>query len=149
MNNLIPSTFPPIVTGVIIFFGAGVVLSFASLMFLAIKSIKSKDNNEKKVKIVSFLLYMSMILLTISITFSSFVGYYAINNNEYEIIKTDKDITIKSKSEFIENRTYELIAHKNDYYYLEYNGNFYKISDKEFESKIEDVNKTIAYKSVK
>lgn len=149
MNNLIPSTFPPIVTGVIIFFGAGVVLSFASLMFLAIKSIKSKDNNEKKVKIVSFLLYMSMILLTISITFSSFVGYYAINNNEYEIIKTDKDITIKSKSEFIENRTYELIAHKNDYYYLEYNGNFYKISDKELESKIEDVNKTIAYKSVK
>lgn len=149
MNNLIPSTFPPIVTVVIIFFGAGVVLSFASLMFLAIKSIKSKDNNEKKVKIVSFLLYMSMILLTISITFSSFVGYYAINNNEYEIIKTDKDITIKSKSEFIENRTYELIAHKNDYYYLEYNGNFYKISDKELESKIEDVNKTIAYKSVK
>lgn len=149
MNYLIPSTFPPIITGIIIFFGAGVVLSFASLMFLAIKSIKSKDNNEKKVKIVSFLLYMSMVLLTISITFSSFVGYYAINNNEYEIIKTDKDITIKSKSEFIENRTYELIAHKNDYYYLEYNGNFYKISDKELESKIEDVNKTIAYKSVK
>lgn len=149
MNNLIPSTFPPIITGIIIFFGAGVVLSFASLMFLAIKSIKSKDNKEKKVKIVSFLLYIFMILLTISITFSSFISYYAINNNEYEIIKTYKDITIKSKSEFIENRTYELIAHKNDYYYLEYNGNFYKISDKELESKIEDVNKTIAYKSVK
>lgn len=149
MNNLIPSTFPPIITGIIIFFGAGVVLSFASLMFLAIKSIKSKDNNEKKVKIVSFLLYMSMILLTISITFSSFVGYYAINNNEYEIIKTNKDITIKSKSDFIENRTYELIAHKNDYYYLEYNGDFYKISDKELEQKIEDVNKVTAYKSVK
>ena len=149
MNYLIPSTFPPIITWIIIFFGAGVVLSFASLMFLAIKSIKSKDNNEKKVKIVSFLLYMSMVLLTIFITFSSFVSYYAINNNEYEIIKTYKDITIKSKSEFIENRTYELITHKNDYYYLEYNGNFYKISDKELESKIEDVNKTIAYKSVK
>ena len=149
MNNIIPSTFPPIITGIIIFFGAGAVLSFASLTFLAIKSIKSKNNNEKKAKIISFSFYTFMVLLTISISFSSFIGYYAIKNHEYEIIKTDKDITIKSKSEFIENRTYELIAHKNDYYYLEYNGNFYKISDKELESKIEDVNKTIAYKSVK
>ena len=58
-------------------------------------------------------------------------------------------IIIKSKSDFIENRTYELIAHKNDYYYLEYNGDFYKISDKELKQKIEKVNKVTAYKSVK
>lgn len=149
MNNFIPSTFPPIVTGIIIFFGIGILLSFASLIFLAFTAIKSKGNNEKKSKIVDFSLYLFSILFIISLSLSAFACYLAIENHEYEITKTDKNITIKSKSDFIENRTYELIAHKNDYYYLEYNGDFYKISDKELEQKIEDVNKVTAYKSVK
>lgn len=144
MNNLNLTTMPTIVTGIIIFFGAGIVLSFITLFFILIK-----NKGETKARIALYSLFLSLVLFPISIVSSSFAGSDAIKNHEYEIIKTDKDIIIQSKSEFIKNRTYELIAHKNDYYYLEYNGDFYKISDKEFEQKIEKVNKVTAYKSVK
>ena len=128
MNNLNLTTMPTIVTGVIIFLGAGFLLSFFSLFFLVIT-----NKSEKKAKISLYSLYSFLILLITSIFFSVFAGSQAIKNHEYEIIKTDENILIKSKSDFIGNRTYELIAHKNNYYYLEYNGNFIKISDKELE----------------
>ena len=126
MNNFIPSTFPPIVTGIIIFFGAGIVLSFITLFFILIK-----NKGETKARIALYSLFLSLVLFPISIVSSSFAGSEAIKNHEYEIIKTDKDIIIQSKSEFIENRTYELIAHKNNYYYLKYNNKLYEIPDNE------------------
>ena len=128
MNNLNLTTMPTIVTGVIIFLGSGFILSFIGLFFLVIT-----NKSEKKAKISLYSLYSFLILFIISIVFSVFAGSQAIKNYEYEIIKTDENILIKSKSGFIQNRTYELIAHKNDYYYLEYNGNFYNILDKELE----------------
>lgn len=126
MNNLNLTTMPTIVTGIIIFFGFGILLSFFSLFFLL---IKYKD--EKKTKISLYSLFLFLLLFPITIVSSSFAGSQAIKNHEYEIIKTDKDITIQSKSEFIENRTYELIAHKNNYYYLKYNNKLYEIPDNE------------------
>lgn len=126
MNNLNLTTMPTIVTGIIIFFGVGILLSFFSLFFLL---IKYKD--EKKTKISLYSLFLFLLLFPITIVSSSFAGSQAIKNHEYEIIKTDKDITIQSKSEFIENRTYELIAHKNNYYYLKYNNKLYEIPDNE------------------
>ena len=130
MNNFIPSTFPPIVTGVIIFFGTGILLSFLSTFFILIK-----NKGEKKAKISLYSLYLFFILFPVSIVFSSFVGSQSIKNHEYKIIKTDKNITIQSKSDFIENRTYELIVHKNNYYYLKYNNKLYEIPDNELEWK--------------
>lgn len=128
MNNLNLTTMPTIVSVVIILFGSGILLSFFTLFFIL---IKYKD--EKKAKISLYSLYSFLILFPISIVFSSFAGSQAIKNNEYEIIKTDKDITIQSKSDFIENRTYELIAHKNNYYYLKYNNKLYEIPENELE----------------
>ena len=128
MNNLNITTIPTIATGIIIFFGAGIVLSFITLFFILIK-----NKGETKAKISLYSLFLSLVLFPISIVSSSFAGSQAIKNHEYEIIKTDKDITIQSKSDFIENRTYELIAHKNNYYYLKYNNKLYEIPENELE----------------
>lgn len=129
MNNLNLTTMPTIVTGIIIFFGAGIVLSFITLFFILIK-----NKGETKARIALYSLFLSLVLFPISIISSSFAGSEAIKNHEYEIIKTDKDIIIQSKSEFIENRTYELIAHKNNYYYLKYNNKLYEIPDNELDN---------------
>lgn len=129
MNNLNLTTMPTIVTGIIIFFGAGIVLSFITLFFILIK-----NKGETKARIALYSLFLSLVLFPISIVSSSFAGSEAIKNHEYEIIKTDKDIIIQSKSEFIENRTYELIAHKNNYYYLKYNNKLYEIPDNELDN---------------
>ena len=129
MNNLNFTTMPTIVTGIIIFFGAGIVLSFITLFFILIK-----NKGETKARIALYSLFLSLVLFPISIVSSSFAGSEAIKNHEYEIIKTDKDIIIQSKSEFIENRTYELIAHKNNYYYLKYNNKLYEIPDNELDN---------------
>ena len=129
MNNLNLTTMPTIVTGIIIFFGAGIVLSFITLFFILIK-----NKGETKARIALYSLFLSLVLFPISIVFSSFAGSDAIKNHEYEIIKTDKDIIIQSKSEFIKNRTYELIAHKNNYYYLKYNNKLYEIPDNELDN---------------
>ena len=134
MNNLNLTTIPTIVTGIIIFFGIGILLSFARLIFLAFTARKSKSNNEKKARIALYSLFLSLVLFPISIVSSSFAGSEAIKNHEYEIIKTDKDIIIQSKSEFIENRTYELIAHKNNNYYLKYKNKLYEIPDNELDN---------------
>ena len=129
MNNLNLTTMPTIVTGIIIFVGAGIVLSFITLFFILIK-----NKGETKARIALYSLFLSLVLFPISIVSSSFAGSEAIKNHEYEIIKTDKDIIIQSKSEFIENRTYELIAHKNNYYYLKYNNKLYEIPDNELDN---------------
>lgn len=129
MNNLNLTTMPTIVTGIIIFFGAGIVLSFITLFFILIK-----NKGETKARIALYSLFLSLVLFPISIVSSSFAGSDAIKNHEYEIIKTDKDIIIQSKSEFIKNRTYELIAHKNNYYYLKYNNKLYEIPDNELDN---------------
>lgn len=129
MNNLNLTTMPTIVTGIIIFFGAGIVLSFITLFFILIK-----NKGETKARIALYSLFLSLVLFPISIVSSSFAGSEAIKNHEYEIIKTDKDIIIQSKSEFIKNRTYELIAHKNNYYYLKYNNKLYEIPDNELDN---------------
>lgn len=129
MNNLNLTTMPTIVTGIIIFFGAGIVLSFITLFFILIK-----NKGETKARIALYSLFLSLVLFPISIVSSSFAGSEAIKNHEYEIIKTDKDIIIQSKSEFIENRIYELIAHKNNYYYLKYNNKLYEIPDNELDN---------------
>ena len=129
MNNLNLTTMPTIVTGIIIFFWAGIVLSFITLFFILIK-----NKGETKARIALYSLFLSLVLFPISIVSSSFAGSEAIKNHEYEIIKTDKDIIIQSKSEFIENRTYELIAHKNNYYYLKYNNKLYEIPDNELDN---------------
>lgn len=129
MNNLNLTTMPTIVTGIIIFFGAGIVLSFITLFFILIK-----NKGETKARIALYSLFLSLVLFPISIVSSSFAGSESIKNHEYEIIKTDKDIIIQSKSEFIENRTYELIAHKNNYYYLKYNNKLYEIPDNELDN---------------
>lgn len=128
MNNLNFTTIPTIATGIIIFFGAGIILSFISLFFILIK-----NKGETKAKISLYSLFLSLVLFPISIVSSSFAGSQAIKNHEYEIIKTDKNITIQSKSDFIEDRTYELIAHKNNYYYLKYNNKLYEIPENELE----------------
>ena len=96
MNNLNLTTMPTIVTGIIIFFGAGIVLSFITLFFILIK-----NKGETKARIALYSLFLSLVLFPISIVSSSFAGSDAIKNHEYEIIKTDKDIIIQSKSELI------------------------------------------------
>lgn len=58
------------------------------------------------------------------------------NPNAYTITKTDDTIRVNSKSDWVANSTYNIIEHKNGYYYLEGSDNpkkLVKISDDELD----------------
>lgn len=64
------------------------------------------------------------------------IGVIPDNNKSYTITKTNDTITVTSHSDWIKNSTYNIIAHKNNIYYLENSerkDKVIKIPDKEFE----------------
>ena len=79
--------------------------------------------------IISFISFMVSIVMGICV-----IGYTMLNPNAYTITKTDDTIRVNSKSDWVKNSTYNILEHKNGYYYLDdptHPKNFIKISDDE------------------
>lgn len=106
------------------------VISFATFIFAAIKE-------KFKLYVVSnLILIISMSLSFVIASIVAIIGVIPDNNKSYTITKTNDTITVTSHSDWIKNSTYNIIAHKNNIYYLENSerkDKVIKIPDKEFE----------------
>lgn len=107
-----------------------IVISFTTFIFAAAK-------NKFKLYVVSHLiLIISMSLSFVIASIVAIIGVIPDNNKSYTITKTNDTITVTSHSDWIKNSTYNIIAHKNNIYYLENSerkDKVIKIPDKEFE----------------
>lgn len=107
-----------------------IVISFPTFIFAAAK-------NKFKLYVVSHLiLIISMSLSFVIASIVAIIGVIPDNNKSYTITKTNDTITVTSHSDWIKNSTYNIIAHKNNIYYLENSerkDKVIKIPDKEFE----------------
>ena len=106
------------------------VISFATFIFAAIKE-------KFKLFVISHLTFIiSMILSLIVIFIITIIGVMPDNNKSYTITKTDDTVLVTSHSDWIDNTTYNIIGHKDGYYYLENdqrkNGTI-KLKDEDFE----------------
>ena len=84
--------------------------------------------------IISFISFMVFTVVGVCI-----IGYTMANPNAYTIAKTDDTIRVNSKSDWVVNLTYNILEHKNGYYYLEdpkHPTNLVKISDDELNKMI-------------
>lgn len=107
-----------------------IVISFPTFIIAAIK-------NKFKLYIISHLMtIISMSVSVVIICIIAIAGIMPDKSNSYTITKTDDTITVTSHSDWIANSTYNVIAHKNDIYYLENSktkDKVIKLPDKEFE----------------
>ena len=107
-----------------------IVISFLTFIIAAIK-------NKFKLYIISHLMtIISMSVSVVIICIIAIAGIMPDKSNSYTITKTDDTITVTSHSDWIANSTYNVIAHKNDIYYLENSktkDKVIKLPDKEFE----------------
>lgn len=107
-----------------------IVISFPTFIYAAAK-------NKFKLYVVSHLiLSISMSLSFVIASIIAIIGVIPDNNKSYTITKTNDTINVTSHSDWIKNSTYNIIAHKNNIYYLENSerkDKVIKIPDKEFE----------------
>ena len=107
-----------------------IIISFPTFIFAAAK-------NKFKLYVVSnLILIISMSLSFVIASIVAIIGVIPDNNKSYTITKTNDTITVTSHSDWIKNSTYNIIAHKNNIYYLENSerkDKVIKIPDKEFE----------------
>lgn len=106
------------------------VISFATFLFAAFIE-------KFKLYVISHLIFIiSMILSFLIIFIIAITGIMPDNHESYTITKTDNTVLIKSHSDWIDNITYNIIGHKDGYYYLENdqrkNGTI-KLKDEDFE----------------
>jgi uncharacterized membrane protein (UPF0182 family) len=107
-----------------------ITISFATFIFAAIKE------NIKLGVISHLILIISMV---ISLTIGIFVAIISImpeKKDSYTITKTDGTILVKSHSDWVDNTTYNIIGHREGYYYLENNqhkNGTIKLKDEDFE----------------
>lgn len=91
------------------------VISFATFIFAAIKE-------KFKLFIIFHLTFIiSMILSFLIIFIIAIAGITPDKSNSYTITKKDNTITVTSHSDWIDNTTYNIIGHRDGYYYLENN----------------------------
>lgn len=106
------------------------VISFATLIFAAIKG-------KYKLFIISHLTFIiSMILSLLIIFVIAIAGVIPDNSNSYTITKTNDTVLVTSHSDWIDNTTYNIIGHRDGYYYLENNqrkNGTIKLKDDDFE----------------
>ena len=107
-----------------------IVISFATFLFAALIE-------KFKLYVISHLIFIiSMILSFLIICIIAITGIMPDKRNSYTITKTDNTVLVTSHSDWIDNTTYNIIGHKDGYYYLENdqrkNGTI-KIKDKDFE----------------
>lgn len=106
------------------------IISFAAFIFAAIKE-------RFKLFIISHLTFIISMILSLIIIFSiAIAGVMPDNNESYTITKTDDTVLVKSHSDWIDNTTYNIIGHKDGYYYLENNqrkNGTIKLKDEDFE----------------
>lgn len=107
-----------------------IVISFATFLFAAFIE-------KFKLYVISHLIFIiSMILSFLIIFIIAITGIMPDNHESYTITKTDNTVLIKSHSDWIDNTTYNIIGHKDGYYYLENdqrkNGTI-KLKDEDFE----------------
>lgn len=106
------------------------VISFATFIFAALKE-------KFKLFVISHLIFIiSMILSLLIIFIIAIAGVIPDNNESYTITKTDDTILVKSHSDWIDNTTYNIIGHRDGYYYLENNqrkNGTIKLKDDDFE----------------
>lgn len=106
------------------------VISFATFIFAALKE-------KFKLFVISHLIFIiSMILSLLIIFIIAIAGVMPDNNEYYTITKTNDTVLVTSHSDWIDNTTYNIIAHKDGIYYLENTktkDKVIKLPDKEFE----------------
>ena len=106
------------------------VISFATFIFAALKE-------KFKLFVISHLIFIiSMILSLLIIFIIAIAGVIPDNNESYTITQTDDTILVKSHSDWIDNTTYNIIGHRDGYYYLENNqrkNGTIKLKDDDFE----------------
>ena len=91
------------------------VISFATFIFAALKE-------KFKLFVISHLIFIiSMILSLLIIIIIAIAGVIPDNNESYTITKTDATVLVTSHSDWIDNTTYNIIGHRDGYYYLENN----------------------------
>ena len=131
MNTLEIGTMPDYVAAVIVGLLALMVTSFGYMIYLAITAHKSKDGNEKKGVIASFVISISFVLCAITGIGAVAANRLAMQNHEYDVVKTEDTITIESKSAFLKTKTFKLIAHKDGTYYLKDKEKMYELPENE------------------
>lgn len=107
-----------------------ITISFATFIFATAK-------NKFKLYVISHLTFIiSMILSLIIIIIIAIIGVMPDKSNSYTITKTDNTVLITSHSNWIDNTTYNIIGHRDGYYYLENNqhkNGTIKLKDEDFE----------------
>ena len=106
------------------------VISFATFILAALKE-------KFKLFVISHLIFIiSMILSLLIIFIIAIAGVMPDNNESYTITKTDNTVLVTSHSDWIDNTTYNIIGHRDGYYYLENNkrkNGTIKLKDEDFE----------------
>ena len=106
------------------------VISFATFLFAAFIE-------KFKLYVISHLIFIiSMILSFLIIFIIAITGIMPDKRNSYTITKTDNTVLVTSHSDWIDNTTYNIIGHKDGYYYLENNqhkNGTIKLKDEDFE----------------
>ena len=105
-------------------------ISFATVIFAAIKE-------KFKLFVISHLTFIiAMILSLIIIFIIAIMGVTPDNHESYTITKTDDIVLVTSYSDWIDNTTYNIIGHRDAYYYLKNDkrkNGIIKLKDEDFE----------------
>lgn len=131
MNTLEIGTMPDYLAAIFVGLFALAIACLVYMMHLALTAYKSKDSNNKNALITTFILILSFVLCAITGIGVVAANVFAIQNHEYNVIKTKDDITIESKSAYLRTKTFKLIAHKDGTYYLKDNDKIYEVPENE------------------
>lgn len=127
MNELIQPSAPEwasiLLLTLICMFGLSMIIYFVAFV------MRSEKLGEFSIKlgIISGPSFIGLMMIIVCI-----VGSVMSNPNTYTITKTDDTIRVNSKSDWVANSTYNILEHKNGYYYIEdptHPKNLIKISD--------------------
>lgn len=129
MNTLEIGAMPDYVAAVIVGVFALMIAGFGYMIYLAITAHKSEDGNDKKAFIASFVVSISFVLCAITGIGAVAANRLAMQNHEYDVVKTEDAITIESKSAFLKTKTFKLIAHKDGTYYLKDKEKMYEVPE--------------------
>lgn len=134
MENLIRPTTPH---WMVILLISLIVVAVVSMIGFIISIV---NRNGKLGELSIYGLATSMFsVMGLSMLFTIIGGYMISNPTAYTITKIDDTILVNSKSNWIENSTYNIINHKNGNYYLEdgtHPKNLIKISDDELKQMV-------------
>ena len=107
------------------------MISLSTMIYFAAFVKRSEKLGEFSIYLGAISLISFMVSIVVGICI---IGYTMSNPNAYTITKTEDTIRVNSKSDWVKNLTYNILEHKNGYYYLEdpkHSTNLVKISDDE------------------